>query len=874
MHHDKDNKRIHRPPRLPLRIFRSFCSDRYAEEIEGDLFEAYQDWRETRNKLTSNWLYWWTVIRSFRFYLLKRHTSHPSIFFLMLRHFVKTAFRGSLKHKSHTFINLLGLSIGIATSLILAMFIADEARMDYDLKDKELIYRVESYNALRPQEGLNGRVHSALGPALVEMIPEVTHQTRMVKLNQDVIVENAASRQFFKETFLKTDSTFFDFFPQIFLKGKKEGALNDITDIILTENTALKLFGTTEVIGKQLHTTSRYENQYLITAIVKDPPPHSSLQFSTITFINRNRDHISLPVSTRSGTYIKLPPGANPKTIEAKINKTIKPMVAGETMKATTFKLSTFEEAKYNKQAIDTVLEPHNKQLYLVFTMVSIFILALAIINYTNLTTAKALQRGEEAGIRKIIGAGRKSFFFQFITESTITCFVALLIALISVAALLPIFEQVLSRPLIFNYWRSPEFWFIVVTSTVLLSMIAGIYPAILISRFNFSEFLKGNTANSSKGSTFRKGLVTLQFTVSICMIVCSIVVQNQVDFVIKRNLNYNPEQILVLDFTMSRNLALLRDNLTKIPEVNIASITTSPSGGREHRVSFHKNVFGEVIYQHNIDHNYAKLFNMEFIQGENFDPNTPSENEGAVIINETLAKLIESVNPLNVEDPLAQSYSFMMEPMKIKGIVKDFHMESLYETVKPMIFMYEPSNGLNVAYTLVEIKTTNVQSTISEIEKLWTELVPDQLFDYQFLDTRYQNLYNSEIRLGKIMGLFTSIAILISSMGLYGLIMFSIQSKTKEVGIRKVMGASVTQIVMLFNRQVFWLIGLAVLVAIPIAYWTMNSWLNGFAYHVDISVLTIVLTICSSFVLAFITVFFKSYRAANANPVDVLRSE
>ncbi|WP_268122267.1 FtsX-like permease family protein [Roseivirga pacifica] len=865
---------MHTPPKTPLKILRWFCTDERLEEIEGDLFEAYQDWRETKTQPRANWLYWWTVIRSFRLYLMKKRTHTPSMFSLMTKHFVKTALRSSIKHKSQTFINLLGLSIGIATSLILAMFIADEARMDYDLKDKELIYRVEGFNALRPKEGNNGRVHSALGPALIEVIPEVTRQTRMVKLDQDIMIDNEGGRRFFKESFLKTDSTFFDFFPQVFLKGDKNDALNNLTDIVLTESTALKLFGTTDIIGKQLHTTSRYDNLYVVTAIVKDPAPHSSIQFSTLTYLNRERDHISYPISTRAGTYVKLTPNANPKLIEAKINKAIKPIVTGDTMKATTFRLSTFEDAKYNRQALDTVLEPHNRQLYLVFTMVSIFILTLAIINYTNLTAARALQRGQEAGIRKIIGAGRKSFFFQFVTESTITCFTALFIALLIVVGMLPAFEQVLHRPLIFNYWGMPRFWAIVITSTLALSIVAGIYPAILVSRFSFAEFIKGNIANSTKGATFRKSLVTLQFIVAICMIECSIVVKNQVDFLIKKNLNYNPEQILVLDFTLSRNLGLFRDNLTKIPEVNIASITTSPTGGKEHRVSFHGNPFGEVIYQHNIDHNYAKLFNMEFIKGENFDPNTPSENEGAVIINETLAKLIMSVNPKNVEDPLSESYNFMMEPLKIKGIVKDIHFESLYETVKPMIFMYEPSNGLNVSYTLIEIKTTDVQSTISEIEELWSETIPDQIFDFQFLDTRYQNLYNSEIRLGKIMSLFTAVAILISCMGLYGLIMFMVQAKTKEISIRKVMGATVTQIIMLFNKQVFMLIGLAVLVAIPVAYFAMTNWLNAFAYHVDLSIGIIILTITCCFGLAFLTVFFRSYRAANANPVQALRNE
>lgn len=862
------------PPKTPLRLLRWLCSSERLEEIEGDLFEAYQDWREKKSKPAANWLYWWTIIRSFRFYLMKKRTPDPNMFLLMLKHFIKTAYRGSLKHKSHAFINLLGLSIGIATSLMLAMFIVDEARMDYDLKDKELIYRVEGYNALRPQEGFNGRVHTGMGPALVEMIPEITHQTRMGKLNWTVMIEKDEKRDFFQEEFILTDSTFFELFPVEFIHGNKEQVLTKAGDAVLTESLALKLYGTTDVVGKELNTTTRYDQQYFVRGIMKDPPRHSSIHFTILVFKNISRENIREQISVRSATYIKTLPSISPEYLEAKINNTIKPIVTGQTMKATTFKLSSFQDAKYDRHTDDTIIEARDKQMYVVFGMVAIFILVLAIINYTNLTAARALQRGQEAGIRKIIGAGRRSFLLQFATESALMCFLSLVVALLLTASLLPSFEQAVNRPLLFNYWTDPWFWGLVVSSSILLSIIAGIYPAILVSRFRFSEFIKGNIANSTKGALLRKSLVIFQFAVAIVMIVSATVVKDQIDFIINKKLTYKPEQIILVENTVSNNLGLFRDQLKRIPSVNLASVTTSPPGGSSHRVSSDRNVFGQAIYQHNVDHNYAELLNFEFISGKNFDPEKPSENQGQVIINETLARLIQSMNPNNVDEPLAETYQFTVEPVKIKGVIKDIHMESLYESVKPMIFAYEPSNGFNVSRVLIEIRTEQIQETISGIEDLWTEVIPDQGFNFQFLDSRFEKLYTSEIRLGKIMSVFTSVAILISCMGLYGLIMFSIQSKTKEVGIRKVMGASVSQIVMLFNRQVFWLIGLAILVAIPVAYWAMNSWLNGFSYHVDLSALTIILTICLSFVLAFITVFFKSYRAANANPVDVLRSE
>ncbi|MGB3152439.1 MAG: FtsX-like permease family protein [Maribacter sp.] len=867
---------MQQPPKLPLKVLRFFCAEHRLEEIEGDLFEEFQDQIQSYGYKKARRIYYWTVLRSFRSYLFdyQSNSTHPLSFISMIRHYFKTALRGIFRHKSFSIINIVGLCIGLSSSLILGLFIADEFRKDYDLEDKDIIYRVEGSTEFRANEGFNGRVHSGLGSALVELIPQVTHQVKMNKIAQDVIIDDSQKRNFYQEEFISTDSTFFDFFPQNFIEGVQKGALNQATDIIITEKTALKLFGTTSAIGKDIVTTGNYNNQFTVTAVVKDPPPHSSIQFSFLNYKDGNRDNIRNPLSTLSTTYIKLAPNEKAESAARIINTTIIPLVEGDYMKTITFRLSSFQQAKYDRKVTDNIIKPSDKQMYIIFAIVAIFILALAIINYTNLSAARALQRGQEAGLRKIIGAGKLSFIYQFVAESFLFCFSSLLLSLLVTALCLPYFEQTIGHQLIFNYWSDPWFWVSILATTLLIAIVAGLYPAFLVSRFKFTEFIKGNIASSTKGASLRKGLVVFQFVIPIVMIVCAKVVRDQVKYMTKQTLAFEPDQIILVDVAQSSNFNLFKTELKAIPEVTNTSFTTSPPGGKEHRVSSSNNPFGEVIYQHNIDHNYAEILDFEFITGGNFNPDKPFENDDGVIINETLAKMIEAVNPLGVDNPLEKPYSFTLEEMKIKGIIKDIHMESLYESIKPMIFVYEPSKGSSFAYTLIEVSTDHIQETIAEVEKSWTKHIPDRPFQYQFLDTRFDNLYSLEIRLGKIFGIFTTIAILISCLGLYGLVTFMVQSKTKEVGVRKVLGASVLQIIHLFNKQIYRLIVLAGLVAVPLAYLVMNSWLNDFAYHVEVSFLATMFIVIGTFILASLTVFARCIKAATSNPVDALRSE
>ncbi|MCO6358369.1 FtsX-like permease family protein [Roseivirga pacifica] len=863
---------MHTPPKTPLKVLRWFCTDERLEEIEGDLFEAYQDWRETKTKPRANWLYWWTVIRGIPSHAKRIKISSPSLFLLMLGHYLKTAKRAIIKEKTFTAINIFGLCLGLASSLMLFLFIIEQLRKDYDLPEKEHIYRIEAISSRSP-EGYITRVHPGIGPLLLESFPQVQECSVMNKLKWDVVVENEDQLNFFEEEFLIADSSFFNIFPQSFILGNKTTALNSPSKVILTESSALKYFNNTDVIGREIKIDRDRRNRFTVSAVISDPPPHSSIQFKMIIAQDIQYD-ITSGGYDATHLYLKLSPETQLVNFTGLMNKEISSRVSTDVMRAISYSLKSFNDLKYNLETTDEIIIPADKNLYMIFTTIALLILILALINYINITTARAIKRGHEAGIRKIIGAGKGSLISQFLVESLLTSFITLPLAIFVVEATLPYFETALSTQLSFNYLLNPVFMFSAVSIVLLVGIIAGIYPAILVAQFRFSEFLKGNLSGSQKGSTIRKVLVLIQFTLTITLIIGAVVVQRQLHLFQHKKLSYDPEQILVIDRALSQNFDLIRSDLKEIPSVILSAATSSPPGGDNYR--FHTPNIGlsKLVHGLSIDHNYADLLDLEFIKGNNFNLKTPSENDEGVIINETLAKLIQAENPKNSKSPLDEKYPFMISDFKIKAIVKDFQIESLHDKIKPMVLVYESYNGYNGAYLLIKLNTSNIENTINQIEGVWTKHIPDSSFRYQFLDSRFNSLYTTEIRLGRIFQLFTAMALIVSCLGLLGFVGFLIQSKTKEIAVRKILGASIGQIINLFLKEIYFLIMLSSLVALPIAYYIMNRWLNSFAYHTNIPTWHTLIVVLGGFGIATLTVFIQTYTAANTNPVESLRRE
>lgn len=861
------------PPKLPGRILRFFCADHRIEELEGDLYEEYIENLEAFGARKASRIYTWTIARSFRHYLFDYHPNRYKLSYLnmMFKHYLKTAFRGMKKSKAITAINLFGLSVGIAISLLITLFVADQYLMDDFLPDKERIVRLEGLGESSAIQGFNPGMHPGFGPAIMQISPQVETYTRLNKFDLTIRVEEETGLAMFEETFLFADSTFFEIFPFALVKGNPNTILNSKTSLVITESMAKKLFGSEDPIGKTINAPYRGRSLFEVTGVLKDIPSNSSLQFDFLALTDDNYS-MNSPGYSPSVTYLKLAPNTDQTALLEDIGSEIPKMTSNKFFAGLSYNFTPFVGVKYNTSSIDQVIIPIDKKIIELFVVVAILILLLANINYINLTAAKALQRGQEAGIRKVIGAGKGSFKYQFLTESLLFCWLALPIALLIVQGLLPMFEQVLEKPLYFNYLTNIPFLLSLFGLVTLFGLLAGLYPAFIISRFNFTDFLKGKISGTRKGSWFRKGLVIFQFTISVVLVVATFVVQRQLSFIQERAMSFEADQIIVSNGSLSSKFVPFKNALKEIPSVTQVSLTTSPPGGDDAASYGFDQILEEVIYSHKIDEHYIPLLNLEMISGEAFDEQTKNTNANGVIINETMARLIETKNPLNSEMPLKETYQQIGAP--IRGVIKDFHIQSLHQSIKPMIFIYDEQKERTVAKVLIKINATNVSETLAKIESEWKKYMPNSILKTSFLDSRFEQLYTTEIRLGRVFGVLTIVAILISCLGLFGLITYMAEAKIKEIGIRKVLGATSSQVIWLLTRQVQILVLISCIIALPIAFYATKEWLDSFAYRTDVSLA--LLAVCALMALAIsgLTVLTKSAKAANSNPIKALRSE
>ncbi len=793
----------------------------------------------------------------------------------MLKHYLKTAFRSFGKSKAFTAINILGLSIGLASTLLISLFIIDQFLIDDFLKTKEDIVRLEGKSKNRVEDGFSPSMHPAFGPVLAESSPEIMAFCAMNKFTITVKQIEGQKTNYFEEDFLLADSSFFTLFPFEMKVGNPKTALCSNKNVVITEKSAEKYFGTEDPIGKKIIAELNERSEFVVAGVLKDIPKNSSLQFD---FLVLKTDNYRLNAGAYSPftTFFLLSPQTNRNQLLGSFSPIIEKATSNAYIINQEYRFTSFADIRYNQESQDKLIAVVDKQAIIMFGIVAVLILLLATINYINLTASRALQRGQEAGIRKIVGAGRGSFIYQFLTESLLTCFIALPISLLLLEAAIPYFEFALGQSLYFDYSNSPKFFLILFATIICLGFIAGLYPALIVSRFKFTEFIKGKILSSSRGNRIRKSLVVFQFIISIALILCSVMVERQLRFVQEKTLAYNPEQILVVKLSMTNKFREFKQSLSQIPEVLKASLTTSPPGGDDAGVRSRDNDLDALVTGHYIDEDYLQLLDLELVEGDNFIPNNTQANENDILVNETMAKLLVAENPFNAEDPLHEPYPFRFlgTPAKIRGVIKDFHMESLHSEIGPMIFMYKDFKGRSIARVLIKIRTENIPETLERIEGKWQEFVPNYPFRSEFLDTRFQKLYTAEMRMGRIFNLFTLIAILISSMGLFGLITFLIEAKMKEISIRKVLGASVSQIIVLLSKQVYGLIAIAAIIAIPLSYFLIENWLDGFAYRVNISLLVILITTGVPFAISGLTMISKTFKTASTNPVDALRSE
>lgn len=865
-----------RPPKAPLLLLRLFAGKQIMEEIEGDLHEDFLDNLESLGPRKARKIYIWTAFRSLRPYILihNKENRNPKLIDMVNYH-LKMAFRTMSKKKTFSAINIFGLTLGMASSLAILLFIIDQSQMDNFQTNKERIYRLESASERAGNISRNVDLHGSLMPAIADNIPGIEAYARLSKSSETLVQYRDGNKSLIEEDFIFTDPDFFKVFSFEILKGDRRTILSDPNGVVVTQSAAKRYFGTSDPIGKIIEFAKASKEPRTITGIVADPLGSSSIQFDFIAPNNelfpssdsysfKGSFSISLPV------YVLLDQDIQPATVVSKIVPELKKHTDKSNLIESTYSLQSFEELKYDMEVSDDIIAPVDKRMIFMFSIIAIFIISLAIINYVNLTSARSIQRTLEVGIRKVVGAGRRTLLAQFLTESFLTCFIALPLSILLLQLILPYLEVILERQLFFDYKTNFPFLIYLIAATIFIALLAGIYPAIILSRFNFSNFMKGRIEHGTKGPTLRKILVVFQFTFSIALIIGAILIQNQLDFVKDKTLGYAPEQIIVLKGgygMFTRNHKAFKTELLKVSGVTKVAMASSAPGDDFFATMTTTTLPFPMVY-YIVDEDYMDIFNLKILEGRNFSAKTDS-SFNRLIINKTLANALEIKSSLSSDDN-----DRLINRSKIIGIMEDFHFESLHKDIQPVVLRPGKAVPMMLTKVIIKVETEDFQQVVSNIRSTWDDVYPEKLFDYEFLDDKLDRMYTAEYNLSKVFSVFTVLAILISCLGLFGLSMHMAQIKIKEISIRKVLGASITQIIGLLGQQVFVLIGIAALLATPLAYYFIDQWLQDFAYNTGISGTVFVFTLIMSLVLATITTGWHTIKTAYTNPAESLRNE
>jgi len=784
----------------------------------------------------------------------------------MFRSYILIAFRNLRRNWSYTFLNIFGLTLGIASCLILFLVVRNELTFD-NYKKADRIYRV-TWNAI----DFNSNISLAVAPKMRAEFPEL--QVAQVMYNQEAMIK--INNQRFKEKdFVVAD----EYLPQVFdfqwVSGDPKTALKEPNSLVLTESIAKKYFGNTSPMGQVINVENQFNAK--VTGVIKDLPSNRSvpiqilLSFETIR--NQVKEGMSNIYDIGGGyfTFMLLPEHYSIDRIKARIpafihkNWDLNP-------KEVRFPLQPLQDVHFDQRYINNVVTPTSKDTYYALFGVALLIIITACINFVNLATAQAIKRAKEVGVRKVLGANRSHLIGQFLGETAVLVFVSLALGVILASTFLSQSAAWINTKLDPSQLADPTVITYIAGVTITVILIAGLYPAFVQSAFQPVESLKDKGGKFVKGFTLRKGLVVAQFAISQILIVGTIIVARQMDFFQNRDLGFKKDAIISFYIPDKAKSDLLRQQLASNP--GVADVTFS-SGAPSYNTSFNgftapkfgitKDGICELKF---VDENYFNMFGLKMLAGQKVVKKSPKDTVFQVVANETL---IHEMGIMNPEKALGQVIKFDQTPTIIMGVVQDFQSESKHKKRRACVLAYLPQRFFMAS---VKLKPTAMPATIDQIGKSWSALFPDNLFEYKFLDDHIASFYKQEQKEYTAFQFFSCIAIIIGCLGLYGLVMFAAAQRTKEVGIRKVLGAPIMSIIGLFSKEFVVLIVIAFLIAAPVGYYIMHSWLNNYAYHISIGAGTFLVAIAASFAIAAITIAYQTIKAARVNPVKSLRSE
>jgi len=800
----------------------------------------------------------------------------------MFKNYLLIAFRNLIRQKTYSIINIAGLAIGFAAFILIVLHVINEFSFDKFNKNASDIYRV----------CINGRISGDVfnvavcapptGEAMVHDMPEVIKSVRIHRMSQTVFF-SSENEKYYEDGMIFADSTFFEVFTFEMIMGNPETALDEPNSLVITEKLSKKYFADKDPVGRTMKLNDK--DSFIITGVIKEVPGTSHFTFNLVssysTFLKMNgRESQGDWGSLNVHTYVLLAHGTDPKLVDAKFP---------EFMKKNMGELSEMESIKFEPylQPLSSIHLHSNLMAEIgtnsdinyvyAFLAVAAFIILIACINFMNLSTARSIKRAKEVGLRKVVGADRRQLIFQFIGESLILSFVGLIVGFILVEIALPLFNQLLDKDYSLKLFRHGYEIVSLIGLSVLVGILAGSYPAFYLSAFQPVKVLKGTLGNKSKKSPVRNILVILQFSISVFLIICTGFVYSQMTFIRQKKLGFDKEHLVIIPLRgerMKDNAGNIKNELINLSCVaNISSSQFIPGRDMNGRGYIPEGVDEKtpwIIFSNVVDYDYVKTMRMEIVNGRDFSKEF-STDSNAIIINETLLRKLGWEDPMN-KKITGFHYDSTFE-LHIVGVVKDFHFRSLHDAIEPCLMYIGPENE---NYLNVRLHPGNIMESINAIQDKWEETESSFPFDYFLLDKDLDNIYRAELRIGEIFLVFTLIAIFIACLGLFGLASYNAEQRTREIGIRKALGSSVEQIVLLMSKQFMLWIILANIIAWPLAYYFMDRWLGNFAYSIQVMDQWYIFIISglATLFIAILTVLYQAVKAALTDPVYAIKYE
>jgi putative ABC transport system permease protein len=789
----------------------------------------------------------------------------------MFKNLLKTAFRHILKHPGYSLLNILGLTLGISSALFLIIYVSDELSFDRYHEKADRIYRVSS-KITEPDDQFTWIfAQIPFGPQVVHDYPEVQSFVRFINMPRGLY--KYEDKEFIEEGFYYVDSTLFDIFSYKLIKGDIKSALLEPKKIILTEKIATRYFGDSDPIGKILTSgTTTFE----VTGVIENVPTNSHFRFDAVASRNNLPKQLGSWGNFGVFTYLLFPENFNVDAFELKMQGMYDAYMK-EIFEPMKIKVEYILEPLtrihlYSTNANEP--EPTGSITYVyIFALVAIFLVLIAGMNYMNLATARSSRRAREVGLRKVVGSRRAPLIAQFLSESTVFTLISLLISTVILIILLPKFNMLAGKSFDLHIFNSPVLLLSLAGVIIVVGIIGGSYPAFFLSKFSPVTVLKGEITQGSAGSLFRKILVVIQFTVSVIMIICTLVVFKQLNYLKNKDQGFDQTNVInvTLNGQMVRKYPILKESLLENPDIKFVTSTNSKLGEGSGKLIFNvetdQGMAQKGVNFTIVDHDFVDALGIKIINGRDFQQDMPSDTLTGVVVNETF------VNRMGWKDPIGKKVEAgdaNTLRARVIGVMADYHQTGMYNGVESLLLAYRSRN--NELY--IKLSGNNTKEVLTFIENKWKEIFPDQPFAYTYLSERFNRQFEADEKRGLIFTIFTILAILIACLGLFGLASYMVEQRTKEIGIRKVFGANESIILKLIAKDFLILVSAGIVIAIPVAWYFMTNWLQNYVYRTNIGVPLIIIASLLTFAITFITISYKAYQASVMNPASSLKTE